>query len=191
MFRSIPFILLALAEVGITGPRAKVYAPILQEDGKKRGFDPITVVVLIAGESSGRTKIVNHLGCVGLGQICLSNFKYCKKGKHYDGVRCEAKKKQLQSGPYNLRAIASAITVNRKMCNKRTGKRSKKTRSQWRHWLPSYGGYNKLKKGILCGQKKVKGRWKNVPIPRRISGYMKRRVRVIKAVKRKMRRRKK
>ena len=188
MFRSIPFILLALAEVGITGPRAQTYATILQEEGKKRNFDPVTVVVLIAGESSGRTSIVNSQGCVGLGQICLSNYKFCQKGVNFDGARCDAKKKQLQSGPYNLRVVAAAITANRKMCNKRTGKRSKKTRNQWRHWLPSYGGYNGRPRGVLCGQKKVKGRWRNVKIPKRISKYMKRRKQVIRAVSRKLRR---
>lgn len=188
MVRSIPFILLALAEVGIKGPQAETYAHILQEEGKKRNFDPVTVVVLIAGESGGRASVVNSQGCVGLGQICLSNFPYCQKGKSYDKARCDAKKARLQSGPVNLRHIAAAISSNREFCNRKTGKRGR-TRNQWRHWLPSYGGYNAPSKGVWCGQKKVKGKWVNVPIPKRVQQYMAKRVRIIKAVQRKMRKR--
>ena len=193
MFRSIPFIIAALAEVGITGATARVYAPILQEEGKKRHFDPVTVIVLIAGESSGRTKIVNPLGCVGLGQVCLSNYKVCQKGNKpdtYNVAKCEAKKRQLQHGPSNLRAIAAGFSANRKFCNEKTNKRTKKTRNRWRHWLPSYGGYNNYKgNNVWCGQKKVKGKWKNVAIPKRIKGYMERRKRIVKAVSRKLSRR--
>lgn len=189
MYRSIPFIVLALAEVGVSAPRAKSYAPLLQELGKKHNLDPVTFITIVKGESGWRETIVNSIGCVGLGQICLSNYSVCQRG--FDNAACKAKKAQLQNGHYNLRAMANAITLNRRMCNKRTGKRSKKTRNQWRHWLPSYGGYNKPKLGIWCGQRKVKGKWKNVVIPKRISKYMKRRKRIINAVSRKLRSRRK
>jgi hypothetical protein len=194
MFRSIPVILALLAEVGVTGPRAKTYAPVLQEVGKKHNVDPATIISIVKGESGWRAGIVNSLGCVGLGQICLGNYSVCQNGQR-NSAACQAKKKQLQNGVYNLRVMGQAITANRKMCNKRTNKRTKKSRSQWRHWLPSYGGYNKPKQGIWCGQKRVKTkrgmRWRNVPIPKRIVQYMKRRKRIIRAVNRKMRRRKK
>lgn len=193
MFRSIPVILALLAEVGVTGSRAKTYAPVLQELGKKHNVDPATIISIVKGESGWRAAIVNSVGCVGLGQICLRNYPVCRNG--FNNAACQAKKAQLQNGVYNLRVMASAITSNRNFCNKKTNKRTKATRSQWRHWLPSYGGYNKPKQGIWCGQKRVKTkrgmRWRNVPISKRIVQYMKRRKRIIRAVNRKMRRRKK
>lgn len=190
MLRSIPFIIAALAQVGVTGQKAKSYAPILQEEGKKYNIDPVTLIVLINGESGWIASRVNSIGCVGLGQHCLQfQYKFCRKGAGYNKAACDAKKAQYLSGPFNLRATASSINTNRKFCNKKTNKRTKKSRSQWRHWLPSYGGYNKPKQGIWCGQKRVKTkrgwRWKNVAIPKRISKYMRKRKRIIRTLRRK------
>jgi hypothetical protein len=192
MFRSVPIIIAMLGEVGVSGARAKTYAPVLQELGKKHHIDPATLIVLVAGESGWREGTVNHLGCVGLGQHCVSAlYGFCRKGTEYDKVRCDAKISQLKNGVYNLRATAAAISKNRAFCNDKTNKRSKKSRSQWRHWLPSYGGYNSPSKGIWCGQKRVKTkrgwRWRNVPVPKRIAKYMKERTRLIRAVTHKRR----
>lgn len=190
MFRSIPFIVLALAQVGVNGPRAKAYAPVLQELGKKHNIDPVTIITIVKGESGWRESIVNSRGCVGLGQICLSNYPTCQLAP--TGEACQAKKRQLQNGPYNLQVMAKAIASNRDFCNKKTNKTSKKTRSQWRHWLPSYGGFNKPSKGIWCGQRMVKAknrrgyRWVNVKIPKRIKQYMERRRQIVRSVSRKL-----
>lgn len=195
MFRSIPFIIALLGEVGVSGPRAQAYAPVLQDIGVKHDVDPATIISLVKGESGWREHVVNSVGCVGLGQVCLGNYAVCRDGKT-NSVACKAKKAQLQNGAYNLRVVGEAISSNREFCNKKTSKTSKKTRSQWRHWLPSYGGYNRPKQGIWCGQKRVKVKkgshyvwvWKNVPIPKRIVQYMERRKRIIKAASRKLRR---
>ena len=191
MFRTIPFIIAALAQVGVTGQKAKSYAPILQAEAKRNNLDPVTLIVLINGESGWNSSRVNSIGCIGLGQHCLQfQFKFCQKGASYNKAQCDAKKAPYFNGPFNLRATASSITVNRKFCNKKTNKRSKKTRNQWRHWMPSYGGYNNHKGNrVWCGQRKVKGRWRNVKIPKRIRTYMERRKRIIRAVSRKLRRR--
>lgn len=190
MTRSVAFILALLAEAGVTGPRAKTYAPVLRELGIQHKVDPATIISIVKGESGWRETIVNSRGCVGLGQVCLGNYPVCKTG--LNTAACQAKKQQLQNGVYNLRVVAQAITLNREFCNKKTNKRSNKTRSQWRHWMPSYGGYNNPNKGIWCGQKRVKTRkgwrWKNVPIPARITQYMKFRKHIIHAVNRKARR---
>lgn len=189
MLRSIPFIIAALAEVGVSGPKAKIYAPILQEQGKKYNIDPVTLIVLVDGESKWNPGVINSIGCVGLGQHCLQfQFKFCQKGPSYNKAQCDAKKAPYLNGPFNLRATARAIYNNRKFCNKKTNKRTKKSRSQWRHWFPSYGGYNRPKQGIWCGQKRVKTkrgwRWRNVAIPKRISEYMKKRKRIIRKLRR-------
>ena len=189
MLRSIPIIIALLGQVGVKGQKAKTYAPILQEVGKKHRLDPATLIVLIDGESHWNPGLVNSIGCIGLGQHCLQyQYKFCQKGSNYNKAQCDAKKAPYFSGPFNLRATARAITTNRKFCNKKTNKRTKASRSQWRHWLPSYGGYNSPKRGIWCGQKRVKTkrgyRWRNVPIPKRIKMYMAKRVQIIKAVSR-------
>jgi len=187
MFRSIPVILALLAEVGVTGPRAKMYAPVLQEIGKKHHVDPATIISIVKGESGWRAGVVNSVGCVGLGQICLSNYTVCRGGKRKSAA-CQAKRASLQNGVYNLKVMAQAISSNRSFCNKKTNKHTKATRNQWRHWLPSYGGYNRPRQGIWCGQRRVKTkrgiRWRNVAIPKRIVQYMKRRKRILRAVRR-------
>lgn len=193
MFRSIPFIIAALAQVGVTGQKAKSYAPLLQAEGKKHHLDPVTLIVLINGESGWNPQLVNSIGCIGLGQHCLQfQYKFCRKGADYDKAACDAKKAPYFNGPFNLSATAGAISANRRMCNTKTNKRTKKGRSQWRHWMPSYGGYNKPKQGIWCGQKRVRTkrgyRWRNVPIPKRINKYMQQRKRIIRAVRRKRKR---
>ena len=195
MLRSIPFIIAALGQVGVTGQKAETYAPILQQEGKKHGIDPVTLIVLIDGESKWNPGLVNSIGCIGLGQHCLQ-FQYgvCRQGPTYNKAKCDAKKAPYFNGPFNLRATASSISINRKFCNKKTNKRTKASRSQWRHWMPSYGGYNKPSQGIWCGQKRVKTkrgyRWENVPIPKRITKYMDKRKRIINALKRQRRKKK-
>jgi len=191
MWRSLKFITLALKMVGINH-LAPTIAPTIQAEAKARNFDPITMVVLIAGESHGNAGKVNHIGCVGLGQVCVKFiYPYCKKAT-YDKKRCDAKIAQLKNPITNIRRTAAGITANRKMCNKLTRK-NRRTRNRWRHWLPSHGGYNKgnfrKKTGVWCGQTLKRGRWVNVPIPNRIQKYMRRRLKVIKAVRRKMRKR--
>lgn len=193
MLRSIPIILALLSEVGVTGPRAKTYAPVLQELGVKYHLDPATLISIVKGESGWRESIVNSLGCVGLGQICLSNYVVCQDGNR-GSAACQEKRAQLQDGVHNLRVMAAAIKRNREFCNKKTGKHTKSSRSRWRHWLPSYGGYNKPKQGIWCGQKRVKTkrgyRWQDVAIPKRIVQYMKLRSRIIRTVSCQVRKRK-
>jgi len=190
MFRSIPFIIAALGQVGVTGQKAKSYAPLLQQECKKHHIDPVTLIVLIDGESGWNPSKVNHIGCIGLGQHCLQyQLKVCQQGASYNKAKCDAKKAPYFNGPFNLRATASSITTNRNFCNEKTNKRTKKSRSQWRHWLPSYGGYNKPKQGVWCGQKRMKTkrgyRWRNVAIPKRIVQYMKKRKRIIRNLRRK------
>lgn len=186
MIRSIPFIIAALAEVGVTGPRAQTYAPILQEVGSKHHIDPVTLIVLFDGESNWNSTRINSIGCAGLGQHC---FPVCNpKSSSYDKDKCQTKRAPYLSGPFNIRATAKAIHINRDFCNKKTSKRTKKSRSQWRHWLPSYGGYNSPKRGIWCGQKRVKMkrgyRWENVEVPKRIQQYMSKRKKIIRVVSR-------
>jgi transglycosylase-like protein with SLT domain len=183
MWRSIPFIVAALQEAGVRNHDvAERYATVIQEEAIERNFDPITMVALFEGEAGFNPSVVNASGCVGLGQICVqAKYEYCRPGALFDEARCNAKIGQLKDPVYNIRTAAAAFEKNREFCNKMTNKRTAKTRSQLRHWLPSYGGYNDRRRGIWCGQRKVKGRWKNVRLPKRVAQYMVRRKQLIRA----------
>ncbi len=194
MFRSLHVIVAALKIIGVSEGTAKSWAPEIQRQAKKHRFDPITMVVMIEGESHGNPNLVNSIGCVGLLQVCPQFlYPYCKKGKSFNKAKCDAKKAQLKNPIVSIRMTANSITANRKFCKKLTG-----SPNLWRHWMPSHGGYNKgnhkKKTGVWCGQKYVckkrKGKrclkrgWVNVPIPKTIQRYMKRRRQIIKRLSR-------
>jgi hypothetical protein len=185
MVRSIAIIIAALqlAAPNMGKPTAKSYAELIQKEARERRFDPFTLIAMVYYESHWNPTLVNHIGCVGLGQVCPQFiWPYCADGKHYDKFRCEQKKAELQNGHYNLQLIASSITANRKFCRKKVGI------ANWRHWLPSHGGYNSSSKGIWCGRKLVKGRWRNVPIPKSITRVMKYRRQLIRKLTKRRRR---
>ena len=199
MLRSLPFIIAALRMTGLSAGTAGAWAPTIQKQAVKHHIDPITLVALLEGESGGRTGVVNHLGCVGLFQVCVKFiYPYCKKGSSYNKAKCDAKVAQLKNPLVNIAYAAGSISSNRKFCNKLTNKTTRKTRNQWRHWFPSHGGYNKgslrHKTGVWCGQKYVctkrRGKrcvrrgWRNVAIPKTIQKYMKRRRQIIRQVRR-------
>jgi len=203
--RSEHFIGEALAMVGVKSKSYRqVLAKAIRAAAIKHNFDPITMIAVIEGESHFNPSLVNSIGCVGLGQICVKAMHHFCKPAHptYSKAKCDSRIASLKNPVVNINTTASSFTSNRKLCNRITNKHSRSTRNLWRHWLPSHGGYNKgslrKKTGVWCGQKYVctkrKGKrcvkkgWRNVPIPKRISGYMKRRIQLIKAVNRKLRR---
>jgi hypothetical protein len=183
MFRALSVVIAAIkiCQPSMSDSVAEGYAKIVQEEAKARNFDPITLVVMVYNESRWRASVVNSVNCIGLGQVCLSNYPYCRS-TDFKGEKCLAKKAQLLGGHYNLRMTARSISLNRKFCRKRTGKPA-----LWRYWLPSHGGYNSPSRGIWCGQKKVKGKWRNVPIPKTVSRIMKHRKKLIRQLRRKKR----
>ena len=152
---------------------AERYAKVIQEEAKARDFDPFTLVAMVHNESKWSPGVVNSVNCVGLGQVCLSNYAVCRAS--LTSAQCRAKKHQLMDGVYNLRVISNSITLNRKFCRKKTGKPVR-----WRYWLPSHGGWNQPSKSIWCGQQLRRGRWVDLPVPKivqRIMNYRKKLIR--------------
>jgi hypothetical protein len=145
---------------------ARAYAKVVQAEAVEHYFDPFTMVAMVHYESRWRSNVTNGQ-CVGLGQICLTNYSYCRSNPK--GVQCLSKKIDLLDGATNLRTAADSITANRRFCRKKTG------RAKFHHWLASYGGFNKPKAGVWCGQKKVRGRWRDVPVHHLTDRVMKRR----------------
>jgi len=175
MIRSLKVIAFAINIASPSTPKASVdsYAKVIKEEAKKRHFDPLTLVAMVYNESKWNPRVINSINCVGLGQVCLSNYPYCRKD--ISSARCQAKKAQLQDGVYNLRVISRSITLNRKFCRKRTGKPA-----LWRYWLASHGGYNVPSRGVWCGQRKVLGKWQDEPIPKTLKRIMRYRKKLIK-----------
>ncbi len=91
--------------------------------------------------------------CVGLTQICLHTVRACQVGSGFDfeAPACQAEKARLQNGVEHLRSAGQRFAIWRKFCLKRTG------RADPAHLLSSWGGFDG--KGIVCGQRRVKGRW--------------------------------
>jgi len=183
MIRAIPIIVAAiqLSQPHMPKQQARRYAVVVRAEAKARSFDPLTLVAMVHHESHWHPSLVNSIGCVGLGQICLSNYSYCRADMQ--SAKCQAKKVQLQGGVYNLRIAADHITRNRKMCRKRTGKPA-----LWRYWLPSYQGFNKPSRDVWCGQQRRKGKWVNLPIPRLTTRVMTHRRMLIRKLTRRRRR---
>ena len=163
MWRSLKVITLAIqfaAPPSMPKATAEQYAKVIQEEAQARDFDPLMLVAMVHNESRWHRSAYNSVNCVGLGQVCLSNYEYCRND--ISNEKCQAKKQQLYDGVYNLRVIAASVSDNSAFCRKKTG------RSEWRHWLFSHGGYNKPSQNLWCGQKKTGRDWREVPPPKTI-----------------------
>lgn len=140
---------LILAAILLSNPalpraQARAYAAIVEREARRVKVDPLLVVALVHSESRWRAGAVNHLGCVGLGQVCP---------RWVPGARGLA----LEDPAVNLRIVADGIVANRAMCRARTG------RGAPRYWLASLGGFNRA--GVLCGQRRAGKRWVPIPVP--------------------------
>ena len=178
--------------IGLTQPsmaqnQREAYAKVVQKEARQRAFDPLTLVSLVHFESRWIASAVSPDGeDHGLGQIRARYVKGCRSDR--DPVRhpsptCKAAKARLLDGSTNIRRTAAAITANRKFCRKKTGRSA-----LWRRWMPSYGGMNSRRRGVWCNQVRVRGSWKDLPIPkqiRRIMNYRRMLIRRLRAKKKK------
>lgn len=146
-----------------------IYARALKESSVKHGFDPIVGVALIWHESKWRASAVGDNGrAIGLAQIHYQGL--CK-----DQQSCEQKRAQLLSGTVNIATMGAVIGQKRQWCRKQTGKEATTSR-----WLHAYG--YKQRKDLKCNMQKVKGRWRDLPVPTeeaRIISYHRRLTRLL------------
>lgn len=180
MIRSIATIAAAIALCAPSMPeKARVgYAKVLRAEAKKHSFDPLTGVAIIWHESSWRAGAVSPDGeDHGLGQIRARYIGACKQDAdpvHAPSEGCRSVKASLLSGAYNIRLMANQITRWRKLCRKKTGRSA-----LFHRWLQGYGGYSKPTRGIWCGQRKVKGRWKDLSKPKAVQDIIRCRRRLL------------
>lgn len=143
------------------------YAQVVQDEAKAHQFDPLTLVAIVHHESRWRASAVSPDGeDFGLGQIRARYRKGCRldiPARDDNSPSCLAVKAQLLDGNNNIRSIANAITAWRSKCRKVTGRSALLPR-----WLHGYGGMTNPRKGIWCNQRKIKGRWVDLPVPSKL-----------------------
>ena len=164
MVRPIAVIVWAIgvAAPNLPDPVAKSYAQRIHVESKRYKIDPFTLVSIIRHESRFRASAISKDGeDYGLGQIRARYRGACRKDKdpvNNPSPACKAVKARLLHGPTNIGSVARAID-RWKTCRKITGKPALFAR-----WLHGYGGMGSFKRKILCGMKKRKGKWRDVPV---------------------------
>lgn len=154
----------------------RAYAETILREGKKRKFDSFTLVAMCHNESRWNAHLVGgaEKKCHGLCQHCVQfKYKYC--ASDYEGERCQAKRQWLLNGHNNIVETAGDITRWREYVRQKTGQSA-----LFHRWLQGFQGYNRPKQGLVCGMRKVRGRWKDVRVPkqtRQVMNYRKKLIR--------------
>ncbi len=158
--------------------RLRAYAKLVRDVAKRHDIDTFTIVALIHNESRWRSSTVSRDGeDFGLGQVRARYLPGCDRtmaAAKDTSASCLAVKARLSSVAYNIRVLGGAINAWRKTCRKRTGRRA-----LLRRWLHGVGGMGKPP-SLICGMRKVKGRWRDIklrPELRKILRYRKRLIR--------------
>ena len=164
----------AIRSEGVSEGTAKAWARILVKVAEDYNFDPLTGWAIIAHESHWRP------GAVGAGKdIGLAQIRYTVSSRCHDpeSEACRAWRDALFDPATNMRQMATAIDQWRKTCKKRTGK------ADLKHVLQGYGGYSRGP--ILCGRQKVKGRWRDLPVPKAVQDILRARHAMIRTLSQK------
>lgn len=149
------------AAIALSQPHApqstlRYYAFRTYVEAKAHHIDPFLIVAIVDNESHWMAGAISDTEnqCVGLGQICLSNFPECQA--EVMSEKCMARAVSLTDPAVNLRMVASMLDANRTYCKRTTGHAAE------RHYLAAYQGIG----GSTCGQVKVRGRWRDAPMHR-------------------------
>jgi len=156
---------------GLSYKTTQLYASLLVEEGRARGFDPLTVISIVHFESGWNPGLVNNNPpreySVGLGQVNVIHSKSCRDGA-LQSPACSAYVARLKDGTYNLRIVSALITVNRKVCRDKT-----KQPALFARWLSSYQGYNRPGRGVWCNMKRnSEGVWHDLKTPEKAARVM-------------------
>jgi len=164
------------------------YAKIVQKESKERHIDPFTIVALVHNESRWRSGVISKdKEDYGLGQIRARYIGGCRGTAdpiNAPTEACKSTQASLLNGAYNLRQVTKHITEWRKTCRRLT-----KRPALFARWLHGYGGMGNLKRGVICGQKRTKRGWRDLPVRPLLRRIMDRRLRLIKLSKRRRKRR--
>lgn len=157
--RSLPL----LAAVVLVSTPSSAHPPGIQSALEAAAQDaglPVRLLdALVEHESRWRPGVVGGRDgqCVGLTQICLHTVAACKTDDGYDfeAPKCQEAKHVLLDGAVNLRVAGRRFAAWRAVCKSRTGS------ARPEHLLSGFGGWD-ARHRLVCGQRKVNGRWQTV-----------------------------
>lgn len=185
MVRSVAVIAWAISFASPSLPKnvAHSYAKTIRAEARNHHIDPFTIISIIRHESRFRASAISSDGeDYGLGQIRARFLKACRKDKnpvHAPSPKCKVAKMRLLHGPANIRHLAGAISQWRKTCRRITGKPALFAR-----WLHGYGGMGNLRRNKICGMKKTRGKWRDIPVRRLLKNIIQYRLRLVRASRR-------
>jgi hypothetical protein len=152
-------IAIGLCRPGMPQEQRERYARVLVEEGREQGIDPLTVVALVHNESKWISSAINQSsGALGLGQVLPQFRPQCRVAPESEA--CLAEKAALLDGVHNLRVATRAAGAWRRSCRAKLGRVTTEAA-----WLVGYGGFrgfNNPKRGLHCGHKKARGKWRQV-----------------------------
>ncbi len=152
MVRSVILIAAAiqLSQPNMSAKTAKSYATVVQQQAKKRHFDPFSLVAIIHFESWWQPSAVSPGGRdLGLAQIRYQYLGACRADVdpvNKPSEKCAALKASLLNPTFNIRYASAHITRSREFCRKNTG------RATYHGWLSAWQGTHK--KGKWCRKNK-------------------------------------
>lgn len=161
---------LLVANPSLGEARASLYARHFV-DAAGPDIDPLTLVAIAWHESRVRNVASADGEDFGLCQVRARHSRACRKGT---ADECEREKRRLLTPRYNLRRAAQIIRAWRALCRKRTGKPA-----LLRRWLHGYGGFGRPP-ALICGQRRARGRWRDVKTPKRIARIVRFREKLVK-----------
>lgn len=164
MLRSIAFVAWALGQ-------ANPALNVVQRDAYARlvvaaaapDIDPLTLVAIAWHESHVRSVSSADGKDVGIWQVRLAYSGECR-GRAIDGAECKRERARLLRPSYNLARAVATIRGWRAYCRTKTGRAA-----LFRRWLHGYGGYGHPRRSLICGQKKRRGRWRDVKTPKEVA----------------------
>ena len=166
------------------------YAKVVQAEAKEHSIDPFTLVAIIDHESHWRAGAISADGeDYGLGQVRARFQRACRKDSdpvHNPSPACKRAKMTLLNGSYNIRRIAHHISAWRNTCRKIT-----KRPALFHRWLAGYGGMGRQGPTggwiRICGQRRTKKGWRDLPIHRQLRNIMNYRKKLIRLSKQRRR----
>lgn len=168
--RSVTQVMWAISQDRPSMPKAqkRAWAKAIIEEATLHNFDPFTMIAIMHNESRLVATAVDKAGkCIGLGQYCLTNIRACRVSLQAEV--CQQKKAWLLVWRNAMSQIGSDITTWRKYCRKKTGRSALFAR-----WLAGYQGAYAGRKDVVCGMRKVRGKWIDLPrraVTSRVMGY--------------------
>jgi len=132
---------------------ASPWSVIVEREAADARVDPRIVHAIIKHESHGIPSVENTRGCVGLMQLCPNTIRACRDDRASQA--CEQARRALFDGERNIHVGTQEIASWRDWCKRTTG------HAEAHHYLSGYAGTDR--RGSRCGQRRVRGGWRDDP----------------------------